>query len=149
MAPVLPGSTWRLHSPAVVQPHEGWTLVRMSNSSPVLVKMNVYLTGSPDLTLPKSYTGVWNWILGPIAPMVTGVGVAGAGTGAGGACWAQRNSVPAARRQHTKVDFAVIIFITVCSFCLFSRRACPCLEATLARPERIGQWPTGSIASTE
>src|SRR5439155_4985178 len=134
MAPVLPGSTWRLHSPAVVQPHEGWTLVKMSNSSPVLVKMNVYLTGSPDLTLPKSYTGVWNWILGPIAPMVTGVGVAGAGTGAGGACWAERISVPMARSQHTKTKFAVIIFIRAVSMPDFHQVANRNFRARMTKP---------------
>src|SRR5207245_1578928 len=54
MSPVLPGSTWCDHSPAVVQPQEGCTFVSMSNSSPPLVKAKVCLTGSPALTLPKS-----------------------------------------------------------------------------------------------
>ena len=53
MLPVLPGSTCFVHSPAVVQPHCGCTLLMTSNASPVFVNTEVYLTGSPDLHAAK------------------------------------------------------------------------------------------------
>src|SRR5438445_11645589 len=119
IVPVLPGSTWRVHSPAVVQPHEGWTLVKNRVSVPVLVKIKVYFTGSPALTFPKSYTGVSNWILEP----PTGCGAAGAGVaaagaiavavGTGGACSAANKAVPVNRTEYSKTNFAVFVFIII------------------------------------
>src|SRR6266446_4873256 len=110
MVPVFPGSTWRDHSPAVVQPQEGCTLVRMSNSSPVLVKIKVYFTGSPDLTFPKSYTGVANTIFGPVAAV---------------AAWSAADTVPAtlAKAIETpKINLAVILFIFRRSLSQITRR---------------------------
>ena len=62
MTPVLPGSTLCDHSPAVVQPQEGCTAVNTSTASPVLVKINSCLTGSPALSDgPPRYSGRMNW----------------------------------------------------------------------------------------
>ena len=65
MLPVLPDSTYRDHSPAVVQPHDACTLLISSMELPTLVKTYVYLTTAPPLIWPKSYSGVANCIFGP------------------------------------------------------------------------------------
>src|SRR5450759_330698 len=68
MLPVLPGSTCLVHSPAVVQPQEVCTAVTSSIRAPTLVNTYVYLTTSPPLIWPKSYTGVAKRIFGPETP---------------------------------------------------------------------------------
>src|SRR5512139_904355 len=68
MLPVWPGSTRRVHSPAVVQPQVTCTLLTWSVAPPTLVNTYVYLTNSPLFTLPKSYVGVANCIFGPDTP---------------------------------------------------------------------------------
>src|SRR5512137_1559290 len=69
MLPVCPGSTRRVHSPAVVQPQVTCTLLTWSVAPPTLVNTYVYLTNSPLFTLPKSYIGVANCIFGPETPI--------------------------------------------------------------------------------
>src|SRR5512137_1637763 len=68
MLPVWPGSTRRVQSPAVVQPHVTCTLLTWSVAPPTFVNTYVYLTNSPLFTLPKSYIGVANCIFGPETP---------------------------------------------------------------------------------
>src|SRR5512137_341408 len=68
MLPVWPGSTRRVHSPAVVQPQVTCTLLTWSVAPPTFVNTYVYLTNSPLFTLPKSYIGVANCIFGPETP---------------------------------------------------------------------------------
>src|SRR5438045_72717 len=84
MLPVFPGSTFLVHSPAVVQPQPGRTLLISSVSQPMLVKIKVCLMGSPDLALPKSYVGVSNATFAPVTPGVAAGVEPGAGAEAGG-----------------------------------------------------------------
>src|SRR6266498_2131487 len=51
--PVLPGSTFLSHVPAVVQPQPGRTSVISRVEVPVFVKMKSCRTSSPELTFPK------------------------------------------------------------------------------------------------
>src|SRR5207248_1251972 len=55
--PVLPGSTSLSQVPAVVQPQPGRTSLISKVAVPMLVNTNSCFTTSPELTLPKSYTG--------------------------------------------------------------------------------------------
>src|ERR1041384_5530131 len=84
--PVLPGSTFLSHSPAVVQPQWGLTLMISSVASPTLVKTKSALATTPALTRPKSWVVSENWIFG--VPVWAGVAlVAGAAfVAAAGAC---------------------------------------------------------------
>src|SRR5438552_1734329 len=109
MTPVLPGSTLCDHSPAVVQPQEGCTAVNTSTASPVLVKINSCLTGSPALTLPKSYTGVSKTILGTAALFVA----ASAAAGTAGVCSAPRTAVPSAARHNVKLILFIMVLIFI------------------------------------
>src|SRR5579859_5743945 len=82
MIPVLPGSTSCVHGLATVQPHFGSTLLITSFAFPVFVKTKSCFTISPSCAVPKSKTGVSNWIsaapMFAVAPAPTG--------GAVGAC---------------------------------------------------------------
>src|SRR5438094_9875611 len=98
MTPVLPGSTLCDHSPAVVQPQEGCTAVNTRTASPVLVKINSCLPGSPALTLPKSYTGVSKTILGTALFVA-----ASAAAGTAVVRSPPRTALPRAARQHVRL----------------------------------------------
>ena len=66
---VSPGLMGALGGVEVVQPQEACAELMIRSDLPVLVKTNVWLSRSPCITVPKSYSVSLNSILGPLSSL--------------------------------------------------------------------------------